>query len=222
MTNWNKPTEADNYASGILGVINEKIANVAKMTTSDSDTNIPVGFVRLDNDSKSFQQWDGTSWNNILLNGVPVYARASQDVSVSGNVAIYKFDPELVLQISENGFYEYELFIVWQQSSADAQGIRWWVSDTTDEGDLMSIYYGSDNSAHAHSANATTRTTNFGDGALSTNAQTLFIKGFANVSRADDYAHNIQFRFTQETENENPTIRKAGSYLKVTRVGDHY
>lgn len=86
----------------------------------------------------------------------------------------------------------------------------------------MSIYYDYDNSAHAHSGNDSARTTNFGDGALSTNVQTLFIKGFVNVLRVDDYAHNIQFRFAQETENENPTIRKAGSYLKVTRIGDHY
>lgn len=81
MVDWNKPTNASNYSTEVLPSLNDKI-NSAARANYGSDTNIPLGVLRLNGSTKRWEQWTGASWlardltateaqsANLKLNGV--------------------------------------------------------------------------------------------------------------------------------------------------------
>ena len=62
MTNFLLPTNTT-LVSEILQILRERDESIAAMDYSD-DTNIKVGFIRYNRINRTFEEWDGTAWND--------------------------------------------------------------------------------------------------------------------------------------------------------------
>ena len=65
MTNFSLPTNTT-LVSEILQILRERDQSIATMDYSD-DTNITSGFIRYNRANRTFEEWDGTTWNEQRL-----------------------------------------------------------------------------------------------------------------------------------------------------------
>lgn len=65
MANWNEPTNST-LTINLLGILNEKIANAAKMDFG-TDTNLPSGAIRYNTTTNTFQSWNGATWSTLPI-----------------------------------------------------------------------------------------------------------------------------------------------------------
>lgn len=60
---WNKP-DVDDLVANVLAFLNEKISHAAQMAYG-SDTNLPVGTIRVNPSNYRPEKWDGSSWAQL-------------------------------------------------------------------------------------------------------------------------------------------------------------
>lgn len=189
----------------VLGVTGSSTADVAAITAgADGDV-----LRRASSSSLVFSQI-----------GVPRYVVAASDDSDSDNTL--HNDPELVFAVEANATYVIEAWLQFTSGASSTPDVRvgWTMpASATVQQSVFGVQTGATSSTSVvfgSTGQETTPTTTFSRGVIASTSTGVWIRGTLITAGTSG---NLQLQFAQDvTTGGTPTVRKAGSFIGLTRV----